>query len=138
MNSEIPTREVFWNVTHVWVMYVLLIPTMLVAGYGVYRRVRMWRRGRPSQRFDQPWLRLQFVFRHAVVQQATWRQRFAGFFHALIFWGMFILAVATTVVFIHHDFGLPIMRGQFYLWFQSLTVDIFGALTILGVFLAAA
>ena len=138
MNGELPTREVFWNVTHVWVMYVLLIPTMLVAGYGIYRRFRTWRRGRPEQRFDQPWARLQFLFRHAVVQQATWQKRFAGFFHALIFWGMVILTVATTVVFIHHDFGLPIMQGQFYLWFQSLTVDIFGALTILGLSLAVA
>ena len=138
MNGELPTREVFWNVTHVWVMYVLLIPTMLVAGYGIYRRFRMWRRGRPEQRFDQPWARLQFLFRHAVVQQATWQKRFAGFFHALIFWGIIILTVATTVVFIHHDFGLPIMQGQFYLWFQSLTVDIFGALTILGLSLAVA
>ena len=138
MNGELPTREVFWNVTHVWIMYVLLIPTMLVAGYGIYRRFRMWSRGRPEQRFDQPWARLQFLFRHAVVQQATWQKRFAGFFHALIFWGMVILTVATTVVFIHHDFGLPIMQGQFYLWFQSLTVDIFGALTILGLSLAVA
>lgn len=138
MNDELPTREVFWNVTHVWVMYVLLIPTMLVAGYGIYRRFRTWSRGRPEQRFDQPWARLQLVFRHAVVQQATWKKRFAGFFHALIFWGMIILTVATTVVFIHHDFGLPIMQGQFYLWFQSLTVDIFGALTILGLSLAVA
>ena len=138
MNGELPTREVYWNVTHVWVMYVLLIPTMLVAGYGIYRRFRTWSRGRPEQRFDQPWARLQFLFRHAVIQQATWQKRFAGFFHALIFWGMIILTVATTVVFIHHDFGLPIMQGQFYLWFQSLTVDIFGALTILGLSLAAA
>ncbi len=138
MNGQYPTREVFWNVTQVWVMYVLLVPTLLVAGYGVYRRFRMWRRGRPAQRFDQPWIRLQFLFRHAVVQQATWKKRFAGFFHALIFWGMIILTVATTVVFIHQDFGLPIMQGQFYLWFQSLTVDVFGAFTILGVSLAAA
>ncbi len=138
MNGDIPTREVFWNVAHVWVMYVLLIPTMVVAGYGVYRRIRMWRRGRPEQRFDQPWRRLQFLFRHAVIQQATWRQRFAGFFHALIFWGIVVLTVATTVVFIHHDFGLHVMQGQFYLWFQSLIVDIFGALTILGVLLAGA
>ena len=61
MNGELPTREVFWNVTHVWVMYVLLIPTMLVAGYGIYRRFRTWCRGRPEQRFDQPWKRLSIL-----------------------------------------------------------------------------
>ena len=137
MNSELPTREVLWNVTHVWVMYVLLVPTLLIAGYGFYRRFRIWRQGRPAHRFDQPWKRLEMVLRHGVVQQATWKKRFGGFFHAMIFWGMIILTAATTVVFIHHDFGLRIMQGQFYLWFQSLIVDIFGVLAILGVGMAA-
>jgi electron transfer flavoprotein alpha subunit len=38
------TREIYWNVTHVWAMYALLAPTALVAGYGVYRHRRLARR----------------------------------------------------------------------------------------------
>ncbi len=37
---------------------------------------------------------------------------------------------------VHEDFGLPIMQGNFYLYFQSLTLDLFGALSILGVCIA--
>src|SRR5438067_784881 len=40
------TREIYWNVTHVWVMYALLLPAAAVAGYGVYRHVGRWRQGR--------------------------------------------------------------------------------------------
>src|SRR5262249_13957175 len=48
------------------------------------------------------------------------------------------LLIATTVVMIDYDFHIPIMRGGFYLYFQSLFVDIFGLLAIVGVLMAAA
>ena len=41
MNAAGATREVYWNITHVWVMYALLLPTALVAGFGLYRKVRL-------------------------------------------------------------------------------------------------
>ena len=46
--------------------------------------------------------------------------------HAMIFWGFITLTIATTVVLLQQDFGLPIMYGNFYLYFQSLFVDILG------------
>src|SRR6185295_14599070 len=36
------------------------------------------------------------------------------------------------------DFGTAIMRGKFYLYFQSFIVDVFGALVLMGVAMAAA
>jgi len=137
MNQAEATRTVYWNITHIWVMYALLAPTILIAGYGVFRRVKLWRRGQPEQRFDQPWVRLKMVFHHALLQRATRRERYAGIFHTLLFWGMIILTAATTVVFIDEDLSIRIMRGQFYLWFQSLTVDLFGLGAMIGVGLAA-
>ena len=72
-----------------------------------------------------------------LLQQATRRERYAGFFHTLIFWGIIVLTLATIVVFIDEDLSIRIMRGQFYLWFQSLAVDLFGLATMVGVGLAA-
>ena len=51
--------------------------------------------------------------------------------------GLIILTIATTVVALDADFGTSIMRGAFYLYFQSLIVDVFGALVILAVGAAA-
>ena len=48
------TREVLWNINHVWVMYALLLPTMAIAGYGIHRRMRIWRRGKAENRWDRP------------------------------------------------------------------------------------
>jgi Fe-S oxidoreductase/nitrate reductase gamma subunit len=138
MNISDATRPVFWNISHGWVMYVLLLPTMAVAGYGVYRRVKAWRRGGSENRFDRPLERLSLLLRYGLLQLRTWRKAYPGTLHAMIFWGFIVLTIATTVVMIDYDFGIPIMRGRFYLYFQSLVVDIFGALAIVGVAMAAA
>ena len=136
MNAAEATREVMWNISHGWFMYVLLVPTLMVAGYGVFRRIKRWRMGQPLNRWDRPKERLHHLWQHALLQRRTLRHRYAGIFHALIFWGFITLTAATTVVFIHHDFGIPLMRGWFYLLFQSLFVDVLGMLTIVGVLLA--
>src|SRR5262247_2967400 len=132
------TRPVLWNITDVWVMYAMFVVSVIVAGYGVYRRVAMWRRGTPANRFDRPAERLKMLLEHALGQRRTIRERYAGFFHTFIYTGFIILTAATTVVMLDYDFGLSIMRGAFYLYFQSFVVDVFGALVLVGVGVAAA
>ena len=132
------TRQIYWNVSQVWAMYALLVPTALVAGYGVYMHWSRWRRGRPAERFDRPWERARLLLRHAVAQRRTARDRYAGLFHAFISYGFVVLTIATTVVALDADFGTAIMRGRFYLYFQSFVVDLFGALVMVGVLMAAA
>jgi Fe-S oxidoreductase len=131
------TREVLWNITHVWVMYLMFIASLIVAGYGIYRRVSIWKRGLPADRFDRPARRLRMLLDHALGQRRTVRERYAAVFHTFIFTGFIILTIATTVVMLHHDFNLPLMRGAFYLYFQSFIVDLFGILLLVGVGIAA-
>ena len=138
MNSAEATRPIYWNIGHIWVMYLLLLPVVAVGGYGIYRHVSRWRCGRPLARFDRPFDRLKLLLQHAVAQSRTARDGYAGIFHRAIFFGFIILAVATTVVALDADFGTSIMRGWFYLYFQSFTVDVFGALVMAGTGMAAA
>ena len=137
MNPAGPTRQIYWNISHIWVMYVLLLPTVAIAVYGVYRRFTSWRRGLPAARFDRPVMRINLVLKHAVAQRRTAHDRYAGIFHRFISYGLVVLTIATTVVALDADFGTAIMRGNFYLYFQSFTVDLFGALVLLGVAMAA-
>lgn len=137
MNHLEATREILWNIRNVWIMYALLIPTAAVMLYGFYRLGRHWRRGKPEARFDQPFLRFKRLFRHAFLQQRTARKTYAGIFHRFLTYGFVVLLIATTVVAIDHDFGTAIMRGNFYLYFQSFTVDVFGALVMVGTGMAA-
>lgn len=138
MNPELATREVFWNIPHslVWVMYLMFIASAAVAIYGIYRRAQIWKRGLPANRFDHPGQRLRLLLKHAAAQGRTVREKYAAIFHTFIYTGFIILIMATTVVAIDYDIGLPIMHGRFYLYFQSLIVDIFGALVMIGVGIA--
>src|SRR5215208_1686496 len=111
MNPAEATRQIYWNITHIWVMYALLLPTAAVAGYGIYRHFSRWRRGLPLARFDRPMKRVRMVFKHALAQRRTARNVYAGLFHQLISYGFVILAIATTVVALDADFGTAIMRG---------------------------
>jgi Fe-S oxidoreductase len=138
MNPEYATREVYWNIPHslIWVMYLIFVMSLAVAAYGIYRRVQVWRRGLPANRFDRPVERLKMVLKHAAAQRRTVREKYAAIFHTFIYTGFIILVIATTVVAIHEDIGLPIMQGRFYLYFQSFIVDVFGALVLIGVGIA--
>ena len=137
MNSAEATREVLWNISYGWIMYVLLLPTAAIGAYAVWKRYKSWKQGLPAEgRLDNPGKRLKYLWNHALLQRRNLRQRYAGIFHAMIFWGFITLTIATTVVMIDHDFGIPIMRGAFYLYFQSLFVDVLGLLALVGVVLA--
>ena len=57
MSPHDATREIAWNIPNAWVMYLLLAPAVLIAGYGIYRRVILWRQGAPLDRFDAPGIR---------------------------------------------------------------------------------
>jgi Fe-S oxidoreductase len=139
MNPSEATRQIYWNISHIWVMYALLLPTAALMGYGIYRHFSRWRRGQPERaRFDRAARRLQLVLKHAVAQRRTARKIYAGLFHQFISYGFVILTIATTVVALDADFGTAIMRGRFYLYFQSFIVDLFGALVMVGILMAAA
>ena len=137
MDPTQATREVFWNIEYTWLVYVLMVPTLAIFGWGFWLKIRRWRSGQPAVRFDRLGERLQLFLRNAVGQGRTIRSRYAGLFHTLVYTGFIVLFLATTVVAIHHDTPLHIMKGHFYLIFQSLIVDVFGLFVLVGVALAA-
>ncbi len=138
MNPGEATREICWNISHVWLMYVLLLPAVLIAGYGIYGHVMLWRQGRPEARFDKPLKRLGLLLRHAVVQSRLATETYSGAFHRFIFFGFIVLTFATIVVLIQYDLSIELMKGHFYLYYQSFVVDVFGGLMLVGIVMAAA
>jgi ferredoxin/nitrate reductase gamma subunit len=118
-------------------MYALLVPAIFIAAYGVYQRIACWRRGKPVDRFDSTAKRFKMLFRHAILQTRLARETYSGILHRFISWGFIVLLAATAVVMVEYDFNIPLMRGHFYLYFQSLLVDAFGAFTLIGLVMAA-
>jgi Fe-S oxidoreductase len=131
------TRPILWNISHGWLMYVLFAVSLAIAAWGARARVLRWRIGQPEPCFDRPWERTRRFVRHAVVQVRTWRVFDAGLMHASIYVGFVVLTIATVVVLVEHDLGVRVMHGAFYLYFQSLLVDLFGLAVLGGVVWAA-
>src|SRR5260370_22996129 len=113
MNTAEATRQIYWNISHIWVMYALLLPTAAIAGYGIYRHTNRWRRGQPTPRFDRPADRLKLVLKHAVAQRRTARHAFAGSFHRLITYALFTLTVSTPGGRLDACFVTAVMRARF-------------------------
>jgi Fe-S oxidoreductase/nitrate reductase gamma subunit len=131
----VPTREVYWNIPAIGVviMYLLAAVAMGIFAYGIWRHVRMWRRGRPVERRFPVGPRLLAVARHVLAHGRLLVDRVAGLYHFALFWGFVFLFAGTTVVFIHQYLGLRLMQGWFYLYFQSLALDVMGFAATLGV-----
>ncbi|MBI4540842.1 MAG: (Fe-S)-binding protein [Gemmatimonadetes bacterium] len=136
--QALATREVQWNVSGP--MLAFMYGTMAVAvgvfAYGTWQRVRIWLLGRPVIRWDHPWQRTKRVLVRAVGHASLLKERVPGLMHALLFSGFVILFAATVVVMVDHDLGIPIMRGRFYLYFQSLATNVFGLLALVGIGIA--
>ena len=131
-----PTREIYWNVTYGGLVYLFALFMLAVLLWGVYRRFRHWRLGKPVYRLDQLGRRIADVIRYALLQQRTLQNRFAGFVHGCIFWGFIVLFIGTCMIAVQEWSGIHYLRGAFYLWY-SVILDVFGGLAILGVLLAA-
>ncbi|MDB4897450.1 MAG: putative iron-sulfur cluster-binding protein, partial [Firmicutes bacterium] len=131
-----PTREVYWNISHIWVMYLLLIPALSAFVWGCYQRLRAWRLGQPADRFNRWPERIRHLIKFGVLQERIVRNPLVGVMHSSLSWAMLLLFIGTTVVAIDTDLRIHIMHGQFYLYFQSLILDVAGALATIALGIA--
>jgi len=130
--SSEATRQIYFQISHHWLLYVLLIPTLASLGYGFWRKWQNWRRGQPALRTDQWPRRVGLLVTHVLGHRRLLNDTGSGVSHFWIFWGMVTLFAGTLVVALQADLGLQVMRGAFYLVFQSLILDIVGLLAVLG------
>ncbi|HHT9119505.1 MAG TPA: heterodisulfide reductase-related iron-sulfur binding cluster [Candidatus Hypogeohydataceae bacterium YC41] len=147
-----PTREIFWNIDHHQWMYVLFALSLGFFLYGIYRRYLFWSKGRPvgairlrqtvaqddgagtrpGQGQALPLQTLWLIFSHREILKEKW----PGVIHGLIFFGFFVLFIGTCLIAIQLHLHWPILYGRFYLYY-SFTLDLFGALMLLGIVLAS-
>jgi Fe-S oxidoreductase len=132
----IPSRELYWNIAaHLW-LYPLLLPFLAAFLYGCYRLGRLLWVGQPTDGIPPLRWQCREVLWQAILQRRLLRQPLAGSMHAAISWGFAVLFLATCLVALQEYLGIPTLSGNFYLYFMSLTVDLFGVAGVVGVLLA--
>jgi hypothetical protein len=52
------TRPLMWNISHVWAMYALFIIALAFFGWGIYKRIDFWRKGKSDDERLADWRRL--------------------------------------------------------------------------------
>ncbi|MDP4126556.1 MAG: heterodisulfide reductase-related iron-sulfur binding cluster [Bacillota bacterium] len=129
------TRQVYWNIEGEHWLYLFFIIALVFFGYGVYRRVTLWKLGQPEDRLDDVWQGIKDILVYGLGHKRILKDSYPGLMHLGIFWGFVFLAFATAMITLQADFGLQIFHGWLYL-FIKLTSNLFGLLAVIGILAA--
>ena len=130
-------RELFFNIDHFWVLYMLLPFVIGIIVYGLFRRSRIWRLGRPDFSFDDLPQRIIRVLRGGAGTERVLRDPYSGVMHLCIMSSMIVLFLVTALLAIDDYVPVDILVGPRYLGY-SLVADVFGIIGIIGVAMAVA
>ncbi|MBD3336591.1 MAG: 4Fe-4S dicluster domain-containing protein [Candidatus Eisenbacteria bacterium] len=137
--TVLPHREVYWNVAHPHVkVFLPLAIFAVVFGYGVWRRIKIWRQGRPAGRTGDLAGRIWRAVKDSFSQRLVMREWRPGTTHALLFFGFVVLFIGTLIVMVEADFGFPVLStpSHFY-WVFTVTLNLFGLAALVGVIFLA-
>ncbi|MRR36687.1 electron transporter, partial [bacterium] len=81
------TREIYWNIGHgvVIPMYLLTFAAFGVLAWGFWKRLPVWRQGKPLDRFDRYDERVKRLVSMVLSQCKVARVKDGGVLHALFF-----------------------------------------------------
>jgi len=131
------TREIMWNISHGWIIYVLFLVSLAIFALGVYQRIQFWKRGKDdNERFSDLSRRFFFMLRELLFQKRVRQSGFPALFHSFVFYSFLVLVLTTGIIALDADFGTSLFRGPIYL---TLTIasEIAGVLILLGVLMAS-
>lgn len=134
-----PSREIFWNISYAYVIYILAVVALAILVYSFYRRYKLWRVGKPDDRSKDMGKRLKIFIRTTIIDilihRRFLREPYPGIMHFLILWGFIIMLLGSAVDAVTHHIGRDVVGGA-YLWF-SLILDIAGVMMLVGIIMAA-
>ncbi len=135
--SSLATREIMWNIPYSFkiAMYALFALSLVVFFKGLYEKYQYVTGGRGFKSLLPEKLNWGKFFQTLLLQGKVKRDGHVGFFHALIFYGFFILWIATDLVAVHYDTPFKVFQGTTYI-VVSFLADIAGVAILVGLVLA--
>ncbi len=125
-----------WNITDMWLLYLLFFISLAFFGVGVYRRIQFWKKGKSdNERFSDLSKRFRFAIKEVLFQNKARQSGYPGLFHSLIFYSFLVLLVTTAIIALDYDFGTSLFKGYIYILF-TVGAEIAGVLILIGVLMA--
>lgn len=131
------TREIYWNVGHgvLWGMYFFAFLAMGICAWGFWKRLPVYRQGKPLSRLDRLPERIVLLVKGVLAQSQVLRVLDPGSLHALFFWSFVLLFIGTLLIMVQADFTAPLfgvvfLKGAFYKLY-SVVLDVAGVVALL-------
>ncbi len=131
------TRLIYWNIPDFYkvVMYASFIISLAVLAWGVFNKYKFIVGSNGPKSLITDGLHFGNFFKTIFFQGKVKRDKLVGVFHSLIFYGFWILFIATDLVKIHTDTPFKVFQGTTYIVISFLA-DISGVAILIGLAIA--
>ena len=131
-NVSEATRTVYWNIDYHLLMYLFFAIMLAVFAYGCYRRYQLWKINKPQKIQLQTWQGIKDIIVYGFGHKRMLKDKAPGIMHMCILFGFIFCFIATAIITLQADFGLPIFKGAVYV-FVKISTNLFGTLAVIGV-----
>jgi Fe-S oxidoreductase/nitrate reductase gamma subunit len=137
MDVALATREIFWQIPISFkiTMYVAMIISFAILGLGLFKKYKFVTQNSSLKDLAPDGLKMCNFFNTIFFTGKVTRDKQAGIFHSLIYYGFIVLLIATELVAIHADSPFKVYQGTTYIVISFLA-DIAGILILIGLALA--
>jgi Fe-S oxidoreductase/nitrate reductase gamma subunit len=132
-------RIPYWNISYGMLIDAFALPAVALLIYGLYGHWQKIRQGKVRLKSASPDMpgKIGPVYVPALITKGIlgskiYKKLFTGIAHGALFWGMGVLAVGTTLVFLNVLFKVPVFEGAFNRWFMSFFLDLSGLAALAG------
>ena len=132
---ETPTREIFWQISHLWIFYIFTLTAMLFFLWGIVKHVRFIQQGTASSVRPAKKLGILSTAVDIILHKILEGENKARSWHLLLFYGCLILFFVTCYLMLSHYGFEQIFTGTPYL-LLTLVADRAGAGVITGILIA--
>jgi hypothetical protein len=133
------SREIFWDISYgMPILYTLGLVAVLIFAWAIYKRIKLWRVGKPDKRTDHIGKRIwDFIvvgFVDGIFHRRFFREAYPGIMHFLLFAGGAILIIGTGLDVIDH-YVYHFISGNVYLGL-GFALDMGGVFMLVGAIMA--
>ncbi len=143
MPPDLLSREIYGNIdaTSKGIFYALAAVALLAFAHGVYRRMRLWRLGRPDSASIDWGGTLRRIFSKVLSLRTLRGSRpRASLAHRLLFYGFLVLTIGTLLIAVEHVAASaagrqpinPLFHKGTYFAIYELVMDLFGLALMVG------